>query len=139
LEKRAGDSVIKILADHDIEGYAVTLLGTLAAEGWLELIPLELVTFDDVGLPIESTDREVWRFAQANEMILITNNRNMKGEESLEQTLREENTITSLPILTISNVKRMADKRYRERCAAQILEIVLDLDKNLGRSRIYIP
>lgn len=78
--------MIKILADHDIEGYAVTLLGTLAAEGWLELIPLEMVTFDDVGLPIDSTDREVWRFAQANEMILITNNRNMRGEDSLEQT-----------------------------------------------------
>lgn len=131
--------MIKILADHDIEGYAVTLLGTLAAEGWLELIPLEMVTFDDVGLPIDSTDREVWRFAQANEMILITNNRNMRGEDSLEQTLREENKITSLPILTISNVQRIAEKRYRERCAAQILEIVLDLDKNMGRSRIYIP
>ncbi len=63
----------------------------------------------------------------------------MKGDDSLEQTLREENRVTSLPILTIGNIKRMADKRYREQCVAQIVEIVLDLDKNLGRSRIYIP
>ena len=131
--------MITILADHDIEGFAVSLIGVLATEGWLELIPLKLVTFADVGLPIESTDREVWRFAQANKMILITNNRNMKGKDSLEQTLREENTLTSLPILTIGNVKRMPDKRYREQCVARILEIVVDLDKNLGRSRIYIP
>jgi hypothetical protein len=131
--------VIKLLTDHDVEGYVVNLLGTLAAQGWLELVPLELVNFADVGLPIGSTDREVWRFAQANQMILITNNRNMKGEDSLEQTLLDENTATSLPILTISNLKRMADKRYRERCAAQIVEIVLDLERNRGRSRIYIP
>lgn len=131
--------MIKFLADHDIEGYAVTLLGTLAAEGWLELVPIELVTFADVGLPIESTDREIWQFAQANQMILITNNRNMKGDHSLEQTLREENTLTSLPVLTISDIRKLADKRYRERCAAKIVEIVIDLQKNLGRSRIYVP
>ena len=43
-------------------------------------------------LSIDSSDRTVWRVAQANQMILMTANRSMKGEESLEQVLREENT-----------------------------------------------
>jgi hypothetical protein len=57
----------------------------------------------------------------------------------LEQTLREENTPASLPILTIANVDRLSERHYRERCAFQLLEVVLELEKHLGRSRIYIP
>lgn len=131
--------MITILVDHDIEGQALTLWGTLSKAGWLELVEINLVTFRDIGLPIKSTDREVWRFAQENGMILFTNNRNMDDKDSLEQTLREENSLTSLPVLTIANANRLSERKYRERCAAQLLEIVLDLEKNLGRSRIYIP
>ncbi len=134
-----GISPIIILADHDLEGYAVLLWGTLTSIGWLELLPLKLVTFGDIGLPIDSPDREVWRFAQANRMILLTNNRNMKGEDSLEQTLRQENTLTSLPILTIGNTYRLAEKTYREQCADRLVEIGLNLENHLGRGRIFIP
>jgi hypothetical protein len=42
---------MKILVDHDIEGLAVMLWGTLVAEGWLELVSFELVMFTDVRLP----------------------------------------------------------------------------------------
>jgi len=128
-----------ILVDHDIEGYATLLWGTLAAEGWLELYPLKLATFRDVGLSVDSSDRAVWRFAQAHQLILLTNNRNMKGKDSLEQTLREENTTTSLPILTFSNINRQNEKPYRRLCATRLVEIVLYLDDNLGRGRIFIP
>ncbi len=107
--------------------------------GWLELFPLKLQTFTDIGLPLDSTDREVWRFAQANGMILLTNNRNMEGEDSLEQTLREENQSDSLPIITISNVNRLAERTFRERCADRLIEIGLDLENYLGTSRIFIP
>jgi hypothetical protein len=31
-------------------------------------------------LPKDSSDRVVWRFAQANQMILLTANRRMKGK-----------------------------------------------------------
>ncbi|MEL6260616.1 MAG: DUF5615 family PIN-like protein [Cyanobacteria bacterium J06626_6] len=41
--------------------------------------------FADVGLPMDSSDRIVWKFAQTNRMILITANRDMKGDDSLEQ------------------------------------------------------
>lgn len=63
----------------------------------------------------------------------------MDSEDSLEQTLREENTSTSFPVITIANVGRLSEKRYRERCAFQLLEVVLELEKHLGRSRVYIP
>lgn len=131
--------MITILVDRDIEGQAMALWGTLAAESWLELFPLKLATFESVGLPIDSSDQTVWRFAQARKMILLTNNRNMKGEDSLEQTLREENTITSLPVLTIGNVERLREKTYRERCVIRLVEIGLDLENYLGASRIFIP
>ena len=75
--------MIRFLADHDIEGQASLIWGVLAARGWLTLLPLKLSTFTEVGLPINSSDRKVWRFAQAQRMVLLTNNRNMAGENSL--------------------------------------------------------
>ena len=48
--------MITILADHNIEGQAIALWGTLSAGGWLDWIPLRLVTFAQVELPPESTD-----------------------------------------------------------------------------------
>jgi hypothetical protein len=131
--------VTTILVDHDIEGYAFDLLGILAKEGWLEIVDIRIITFAQAGLLHNSPDRTVWRFAQANEMILLTNNRNMEDEDSLEQTLREENTLTSLPVVTIGNVKRLSQRVYRERCAAHMLQIVVDLPTYLGRRRVFIP
>jgi len=115
------------------------LWSILRAAGWLKLFPFDMVMFKDVGLSADSTDREVWRFAQANQMILLTANRNMEGKNSLEQTMREENTSISLPILTISKDERLKEKDYRNRCAEKLLEIVLNLDNHIGSGRIFIP
>jgi len=43
-----------ILVDHNMKGQALLLWGTLAAEGWFDLLSLRLVTFADVGLPVHS-------------------------------------------------------------------------------------
>jgi predicted nuclease of predicted toxin-antitoxin system len=115
--------MITILVDHNIEGQALMLWRLITTEGWSELLPLQFIMFSQVNLPPESDDRTVWRFAQENRMILLTANRNMAEEDSLEQTIREENTPTSLPILTIGNVKRMIERDYRERCVEQLLEV----------------
>ena len=131
--------MITILADHNIEGQAIALWGILRAEGWLELVPLRLVTFAQAGLPPESSDRELWRFAQGHGMILLTSNRRMRDADALEQTIREENAPSSFPVLTIGSVKRMIEKTYRERCAVRLLEIVLDLENCMGAGRIFIP
>ncbi len=34
-----------VLADYNLEGQAILLWGTLATEGWLNLLPLRLVMF----------------------------------------------------------------------------------------------
>ncbi len=87
-----------------------------------------------------SSDRKVWCFAQANRMIILTDNRSDNEEDSLEQTIREENTLASLPVLTVGNVDRLKKERlYRERCAVRIAEILTDLKNHLGTARIFIP
>lgn len=131
--------MIKLLADHNIEGQALLLWGALNAGGWLDFLSMGLVFFTDVGLPEDSTDREVWRFAQTNQMILLTDNRNMEGADSLEQTIRDENTLASLPILTIGRTSRITQAAYRERCAIRIIEIALEIDDYLGVGRLFIP
>jgi hypothetical protein len=128
-----------VLVDHNLEGQATLLWGTLTAEGWLDLVPLRLTRLGELGLPLESSDRAVWRFAQAHGMLLLTGNRNMKGDDSLEQTLREENTPRSLPVLTIGSVLRLDERSYREQCAERLVEIVLDLEQYLGTGRLFIP
>ncbi len=115
------------------------LWGVLGAECWLELVPLRFARFTDVGLPDDSSDRVVWRLVQARQMLLLTDNRNMAGEDSLEQTIREENCATSMPVITISRADRIIERSYRERCAVRLLEIVLDLDAHLGAGRLFIP
>ncbi|MEQ8540723.1 MAG: ACP S-malonyltransferase [Coleofasciculus sp. D1-CHI-01] len=128
------------LIDHNLGGHAEILLGNLASQGWLELLPIRFVTFKEINLSIDSNDRIVWRTAQANQMILLTANRSMKGENSLEQVLREENTVNSLPVMTIGDTDRfLADRAYRNRCVDRILEIVLDIENWMGVGRIFIP
>lgn len=128
-----------ILIDHDIEGQAMLLWAQISSEGWPDLFLIRFVRFDDVNLPYASTDRAVWRFAQQNAMILLTGNRNMKDADSLEQTIRDENHSTSLPVLTVSNVERMVHKDYRDRCEASLLEIVLYVENYRGAGRLFIP
>jgi len=130
---------MKLLVDHDIEGYAVLLWGSLIAEGWLELVEIDFVMFTTVDLAFDSNDRKVWRFAQANGMVVLTSNRNMQDDNSLEQTIRQENTKDSLPVITISDVQRLDKKSYRDRCIARLVEIALDLDNYLGTGRIFVP
>ncbi len=72
-------------------------------------------------------------------MVLLTANRNMNEADSLEHTIREENTPTSLPVLTIGNPNRLSQRRYREEIALRLAEIAMALDNYLGMGRLYIP
>jgi len=93
-----------------------------------------------MSLPINSDDRVVWQLAQSNQMILLTANRSMKGDNSLEQVMREEITSTSLPVITIGDADRLLnDSQYRERCAIRLIEIVIDINTYMGVSRLFIP
>ncbi|NJN92280.1 MAG: ACP S-malonyltransferase [Leptolyngbyaceae cyanobacterium RM2_2_4] len=128
------------LVDHNLKGHALVFFGAIASQGWLDIVPIQFVTFDEMNLSIDSNDRVVWRLAQENQMILLTTNRSMKGKDSLEQVMREENTSELLPVITISNADRLLnDSEYRGRCVESLIEIVLDIDTYLGARRIFIP
>lgn len=131
--------MITCLVDYNLDGYALVFLGTLTKLGWLEVLSVQLVTFREAGLPMESSDRLVWRYAQENRMMILTANRNMKGEDSLEQVMREENTADSFPVLTITDLDRLDEFDYRERCVERLVEIVLDIDNYMGAGRLFIP
>jgi hypothetical protein len=93
-----------------------------------------------MNLSTDSNDRVVWRLAQANQMILLTANRSMKGEDSLEQVLREENAVDSFPVITIGDADRfLADRVYRNCCVDRILEIVLEIEIWMGVGRLFVP
>lgn len=128
------------LVDHNLGEHAEILLGNIASQGWLDLLPIRFVTFRDINLPIDSSDRVVWRVAQSSQMILLTANRSMKGEVSLEQVLREENTADSIPVITIGDPDRfLEDRVYRNRCVDGILEILVDIENFTGVGRLFVP
>lgn len=128
------------LIDHNLERHAVVLLGNIANQGWLEDVPICFVSFQEIELSIDSNDRIVWRVAQANQMILLTANRRMKGKDALEKVLREENKSNSLPVITIDNADRILDERaYRDQCVDRLLEIVIDIENYMGVGRLFIP
>lgn len=62
----------------------------------------------------------------------------MQGEDSLEQTIREESTPASLPVMTTSDGRRMVEKTYRERYIVRLLEIVFDPDNYRGVGRVFL-
>ena len=128
------------LVDHNLEGHALLLSGNITRLGWLDLLPIRFVTFEETELALTSDDRVVWQFAQAHQMVLLTANRSMKGKNSLEQVMREEQTSTALPIVTIGDADRvLTDPDYRNRCVDRLIEIVFDIDDYRGAMRLFIP
>ncbi len=137
--KQELQNMTAILIDHNMEGQAILLWDVLSKTELPDLLQMKMVMFADVGLAENSNDREVWRFAQANNMILLTDNRSDNEKDSLEQTIREENLLDSLPVLTIGSLKRIKERCYREKCAERIAEIVFELNNYKGSGRIFIP
>lgn len=73
------------LIDHNLEGHAEVLVGSIAIQGWLELLTIQFLTFQEISLPIESNDRIIWRIAQTRQIVLLTANRSMKGKTRLSR------------------------------------------------------
>lgn len=129
--------MIKVLLDNDVAGFQQLLAGAVESIGWGELI--EFMALGEVGLERNTPDREVWRWCQRNRYLLLTANRNQKDPDSLQLTIREENTPDSLPVITISSQQRLHNAAYREACVDRLLTIVLELIDHLGTGRLYIP
>jgi len=67
-----------VLVNYNLTGYIVLLQRTLATEGWLDLLSVRFLTLNEAGLAVDSSDRTIWRFAQLDQMLLLTANRNAK-------------------------------------------------------------
>lgn len=48
---------MNFLIDHNLERYAIILLGKIANDGWLDLIPIRFITFREIELSTDSSDR----------------------------------------------------------------------------------
>jgi predicted nuclease of predicted toxin-antitoxin system len=83
-----------LLADANIQGQVDYLVQRMQADAWADFwqaLGLALYRFEDVGLTASSTDPEVWNVCQAEQLIIITDNRNLDSEDSLEATIRRHN------------------------------------------------
>jgi len=133
-----------ILADINIAGNVKVLVNTFfESEEWSEIwrsLGITYFAFANIGLDPRTPDDVVWQTCQDNGLILITGNRNKDGPTSLEQTLRERLTPTSLPVITISQQKSLGlNAAYTARVGIQILDILLNIEKFLGAGRLFVP
>src|SRR5262249_11544534 len=95
-----------IMADHNVEGHFVVLLRLWTSDVWRtvwESLELEVESFERLGLPYNTSDRDLWELCQQREIGLLTANRNDEGPDSLEATIRTLNAPSSLPVLTIAD------------------------------------
>ncbi len=130
---------IRILLDHDIEGYDVYIETGWRETGWDQVFTLEFNRLRDFSLPDNSPDQEIWRFVQRERLLLITNNRNNEVETSLQATIERENTPDSVPIITVSDKESLTRADYRQHVANRLAEIIADLEDYLGAGRIWVP
>jgi hypothetical protein len=132
-----------IIADHNVEGHFEVLLRLWTSEAWQsirESLELEVESFEHLGLPHDTSDRDLWWMCQQREIVLLTANRNDEGPESLEATIRALNDPWSLPVLTIADPESVLTSRdYAERVAIQVLEYLLELDNFRGVGRLFVP
>ncbi|MCE7986204.1 MAG: ACP S-malonyltransferase [Caldilinea sp. CFX5] len=131
----------QILSDHNCEGQAELLFQTLRYTGYLSFMAMELLNFADIGLPHSTDDEVVWQLCQERGYLLLTGNRTgTDQDEALEFVIRRYVTPNTLPVITISNLKRIKpNPLYRKRCAESLAEMVFDLARYRGVTRLFIP
>jgi hypothetical protein len=132
-----------LLADVNNVKQVRILVMLLQEESRLEFwqhLALMLPSFADIGLNPRSADVDVWRTCQAEELVLITTNRNEDGPDSLEATIRTFGTPQSLPVFTLADANRVLNERsYAEVVCDRLLEYLFDIDGLRGAGRLYLP
>jgi len=132
-----------LLADVNVEGLVAVLVRIWLSEAWRDLwtaLNCALETFETVGLSRDALDTLVWQTCQSRQTVLVTANRNRRGPDSLEETIRTLNTPTSLPVVTLANPERLThDKAYAQRAAERLLDYLLNIENYRGVGRLYVP
>ena len=77
-----------ILADANCEGHLALLL-RLFQQNWRrevwQFLSLAHVSFTDLGLYPDASDREVWEVCQREQVVLVTANRNDAGPDTTKR------------------------------------------------------
>ncbi|MCI0685482.1 MAG: hypothetical protein L0Y71_25555 [Gemmataceae bacterium] len=132
-----------ILPDVNAIGQIHALVRQMQAEPWTEFwtaLGIVLKRFEDVGLSSTSTDDEIWRTCQAEQLILITDNRNQDSPDSLESTIRTHNRTDSLPVFTIGDLNKFqASRAYADQVLEQLYDYLLRINELRGTGRLYLP
>lgn len=132
-----------ILSDISIQGQVAILALLFTTETWQEIwtsLNLTVLTFRDLGLAPDISDAEIWRLCQQQQIVFLTANRNSDTPDSLEPTIRNENTPQSLPVFTLADAQQIQHSReYAERIVERLLEYLLDIDNYRGTGRLYLP
>lgn len=132
-----------LLVDGNLDGHAELLLYRLTSDNWklfTDHLGLQFLHLEGVGLDRDSPDNVLWRFCQEHGYYLLTDNRNMESEDSLEATIRREGTSESLPVITLSDAKRLYQSpEYLEKVVESLLDRLLAAANWRGAGRVYLP
>ncbi len=132
-----------LVADANIQGQVEHLVECMQAYAWAEFwqaLDLVLYRFEDLGLSMSATDLEVWNACQAEALILVTDNRNLDSEDSLEAIIRRNNTPESLPVFTIADMNQFrTNNSYVDRVVEALYDYLVRIDDVRGTGRLYLP
>ncbi len=134
-----------LLADVNVQGHLPYLQRVLAGLGLLEMLHelgLALQTFPDLGLDRGLDDRALWNYCQANQWVLITDNRNREDENSLQATIQDSWREGHLPILTLANKGKFENSAaYAARVAEDVADLLIRVfhDGIRNQPRIFVP
>lgn len=133
----------RLLSDHDIQGQVSRLMDICQMPPWLDLwreLECVLCTFEEFDLSMDATDATIWQVCQDHNILLLTGNRNAEGSASLEMTIRQRNTATCLPVLTLADPDRIQrDRQYAESIVERLFDILIDPNVLRGTGRLYLP
>lgn len=135
-----------LVADANFFGHLERLVAIIESPDWEPFwrdLSLTITDFGTLGLAQDTDDRTVWQQCQAEQLVLLTCNRNDDGPDSLEAAIRD-GPPTALPVFTIADGQRlMLDADYARAVAVQLLDYLIDLrarpEMLLGAGRLYLP
>jgi hypothetical protein len=122
--------VVTLLIDAPVDGHAEVLAMRLSSETWREFsaqLNIQFVHLEQVGLDRTAKDDAVWRVCQTNGYYLLTANRNLESDDSLEATIRREGKADSLPVFSFADADRIYQSTvYLDEVVEALLDYLLD-------------
>ncbi len=135
--------MVTLLVDANLDGHAELLAMRLKTETWRELrdyLDIQFLHFEQAGLDRTAKDDAVWRWCQKNSYYLLTANRNLESEDSLEATIRREGTAQSLPVFTSADAEHVFQSAaYLDKVVETFLDYLLNEANYRGTGRLFLP